>query len=77
MTMVDNVPHCLTLADIGGHWSIESQHSQVYIDLVSTRGKSSCFTRQTPSHPAHTSSLGKIGTVPYSLSRISRILHYP
>jgi hypothetical protein len=26
----------------------------------------SCFTRQTPSHPAHTSNLGKIGSVRYT-----------
>ena len=33
----------------------------------SSRRKSSCFTRQTTSHPAHTSNLGKVGTVPYRL----------
>src|SRR5208282_1128462 len=36
----------------------------------SSHRKSSCFTRKTTSHPAHTSNLGKVGTVPY----ISRLL---
>ena len=35
----------------------------------SSRRKSSCFTRKTTSHPAHTSNLGKVGPVPY-------IFHY-
>jgi hypothetical protein len=45
-----------TLADIGGHWSMVSQH---------THRK---WTRQTPSHPAHASNLGKVSTVPYTSS---------
>jgi hypothetical protein len=38
---------------------------QAYIAPLVPVGNTSCFTRQTPSHPAHTSNLGKISTVPY------------
>ena len=35
----------------------------------SSRRKSSCFTRQTTSNPAHTSNLGKVSTVPYKFDK--------
>jgi hypothetical protein len=35
--------------------------------VVSSHRNSSCFTRKTPSHPAHASNLGKVGSVPYKV----------
>ena len=50
-------------------WTLDAWPSQViWISIYSPRSshrKSSCFTRKTTSHPAHTSNLGKVGTVPY------------
>ena len=38
---------------------------EVYIAPIAPIGNQSCFTRKTTSHPAHTSKLGKVDTVPY------------
>ena len=50
-------------------WQSQRTTRSIYSPHSSHR-KSSCFTRKTTSHPAHTSNLGKVGTVPY----ISRLL---
>jgi hypothetical protein len=39
----------------------------IYIAPLVPVANTSCFTRQTTSHPAHTSNLGKVSTVPYRI----------
>ena len=39
---------------------------QVYIAPVAPVANTSCFTRKTTSHLAHTSNLGKVGSAPYT-----------
>ena len=55
----DLVGWLATLATLAGR-AVRIQRS-IYSPCNSRR-ESSCFTRQTSSHPAHTSNLGKVGT---------------
>ena len=49
---------------------------EVYTASVALIGNTSCFTRKTTSHPAHTSNLGKVGTVSYICHEIQTMLKF-
>ena len=52
-----------------GRTSRRNPEKYIYSPCNSRR-ESSCFTRQTTSHPAHTSNLGKVSKVSYRLTPI-------
>jgi hypothetical protein len=68
------------LVGVGWQWTpttlASSGDGKVYIAPVVPVGNQVSFTRQTSSPPAHTSNLGKVGSVPYTRGGSFEAIHF-